>query len=214
MSDGILYVPDYYDRYQEFLFPGWESVDLFGNPRPVIVEYCSGNGTWIVQKAKEFPDCNWVAVEKRFDRVRKIWSKIKNEGLENLVVFCGEGFQLTKEYIPSESVAKIYINFPDPWPKKRHAKHRIVQTPFIEEVHRILKNGGSLVLVTDDTAYSEQMIDVLQLQNGIKSVNPLPYYVTEMKGYGTSFFDTLWRGKGRVIRYHEYEKTGATHACC
>lgn len=208
LSDRVLYVPDYYDQYSEFTFPGWESIDLFGNHNPVTVEYCSGNGAWIVQKAKDEPCRNWVAIERRFDRVRKIWSKIKNEDLQNLVVFCGEGFQLTKEFIPSSSVEEIYINFPDPWPKKRHAKHRIVQSPFVNEIHRVLKIKGAITLVTDDPVYSKQMIEVLQLQPGMEAVNPSPFYVTCMDGYGTSFFDTLWRGKGRAIRYHQYKKAG------
>lgn len=212
LEDGVLYVPEYYDHYDTFSLPAWSDQALFGNDRPVFVEYCSGNGTWIAKKAKEQPQYNWVAIEKRFDRVRKIWSKIKNEGLENLIVFCGEGFRMTQEYIPAESVDQVYINFPDPWPKKRHAKNRIVQPPFIQEMHRILKDEGTITLVTDDAPYSDQMIEVLQDQAGMNSVYPAPYYVNELDGYGTSYFDTLWRDMGRVIRYHQYRKQKVLHA--
>ncbi len=212
LTDKVLYVPEYYDQYDQFQFPGWDDSSLFGNTQPVIVEYCSGNGTWIAEKAKENPDQNWVAVEKRFDRVRKIWSKIKNENLNNLVVFCGEGFRLTQEYLPKGTVDQVYINFPDPWPKKRHAKHRIVQPLFIEQVYRILKPEGVITLVTDDVAYSEQMIEVLSGQEGMKSMHPAPYFVNELEGYGTSYFDTLWRNKGRTIHYHQFQKQGMLHA--
>jgi len=212
LADKVLYVPEYYDQYDQFKFPGWEDPSLFGNSQPVVVEYCSGNGTWIAEKAKENPDLNWVAVEKRFDRVRKIWSKIKNENLNNLVVFCGEGFRLTQEYLPKETVDQVYINFPDPWPKKRHAKHRIVQPLFIEQVYRILKPEGVITLVTDDTAYSEQMIEVLNGQEGMGSMYPEPYFVNELEGYGTSYFDTLWRNKGRKIHYHQFQKQETLHA--
>lgn len=214
LKDRVLYVPDYYDHYAQFAFPGWEDAALFGNSKPVIIEYCSGNGTWIAEKARSNPHCNWVAIEIRFDRVRKIWSKIKNEGLDNLVVFCGEGFRMTREYIPKGSVEQVYINFPDPWPKKRHAKHRIVQSPFIEQVHRVLKPEGMITLVTDDPVYSEQMIEVLNGQEGMVSLNSAPYFVNELEGYGTSFFDSLWRDKGRMIRYHQYRKQEKIHAAC
>lgn len=212
LKDRVLYVPEYYDNYDQFTFPGWEAPSLFGNSKSVVIEYCSGNGAWIVEKAKSNPQNNWVAVEKRFDRVRKIWSKIKNEHLDNLVVFCGEGFRMTQEYFPSGAVDRVYINFPDPWPKKRHAKHRIVQRPFVEQISRILKPQGVLTLVTDDAVYSEQMIEVLNMQEGMCSAHPEPYYVNELEGYGTSFFDALWRDKGRVIRYHQYRKQELMHA--
>ena len=212
LSDRVLYIPEYYDQYDDFTFPSWQDPQLFGNENPVIVEYCSGNGTWIAKKAMEQPSYNWVAIEKRFDRVRKIWSKIKNQGLQNLIVFCGEGFRLTQEYLPADSVDQVYINFPDPWPKKRHAKHRIVQPPFTEEMRRILKEDGKITLVTDDATYSEQMIEVLQNQEAMESVYPDPYFVDEMEGYGTSFFDSLWRDKGRMIRYHQYRKQKVLHA--
>jgi tRNA (guanine-N7-)-methyltransferase len=214
LKDRVLYIPEYYDRYEDFHFPDWEDPQIFGNNKPVIVEYCSGNGTWIAKKAKDHPSYNWVAVEKRFDRVRKIWSKIKNDQLDNLFVICGEGLRLTREYIRNETVDQVYVNFPDPWPKKRHAKNRIIQSPFAEQMGRILKVDGVLTMVTDDPTYSEQMIEVLQQQEGMGSLYPEPYFVTELEGYGTSYFDTLWRDKGRVIRYHQYRKQGCLHAVC
>ena len=127
LDDGILFVPDYFDAYDSFTFPGWDSPEVFGTQRPVHVEFCSGNGTWIAEKAQQHPDVNWVAIEIRFDRVRKIWSKKKNLGLDNLFVVCGEGLRSSHHYFPEGSVDTVYVNFPDPWPKKRHAKHRSYQ---------------------------------------------------------------------------------------
>lgn len=206
ISDRVWYVPEYYSNYQDFCFPGWGSPELFGNDRPVVIEFCSGNGSWIADRAQENPHWNWLAVEKRFDRARKIWAKLQNTELANLVVLCGEGQTATKHYFPKETVHQIYINFPDPWPKKRHAKHRLIQGPFVEELWRILQIGGEVHLVTDDVAYSEAMIDAFQLEPGFVSQLGAPYYVHELPGYGSSFFEELWRQKGRQIRYHQFQK--------
>lgn len=210
IHDRVWYVPGYYDRYEEFVFPGWEHSDLFGNSQPVHVEYCSGNGAWIVAKAQQHPEFNWVAVEKKFERVRKIWSKIKNLSLNNLVVVCGEAMTATKNYFPDSSISGVYINFPDPWPKTRHAKYRLIQHSFVEQLERILVSNACLTLVTDDIPYSEEMIEVLGSATGFTSQFPSPYYVNEYDHYGTSYFEELWRSQGKEIRYHCFQKWAAT----
>jgi tRNA (guanine-N7-)-methyltransferase len=206
IEDRIWYIPPVYDRHDSFFFPGWGDPLVFCRENPVKIEYCSGNGLWIADRALKEPDVNWVAVERKFERVRRIWSKIKNHRLENLLAVCGEGHALTHHYLLPNSVDEVFINFPDPWPKTKHAKHRIVQPSFIQEIHRILKPGCLITLVTDDSIYSSIMINVMQACDGFTSVYPDPYYITEMAGYGTSSFDRIWREKGKTIHYHQFRK--------
>lgn len=206
IHDRVWYVPEYYEDYRAFTFPGWEHPDLFGNSNPVHVEYCSGNGLWIAERAISEKQINWVAVEKKFERVRKIWSKIKNHDLSNLLVVCGEGGKVTSHYFPNDSIAAAYINFPDPWPKTRHAKHRILQRPFIEELYRSLQPDACMTLVTDDAEYSDWVVQNLQEHGKFRSCFGQPFYVTDQSEYGTSYFDQLWRSIGRTIRYHRFRK--------
>lgn len=213
LEDGILHVPDFYKDYSDFTFPGWESPEIFGNSNPVHVEYCSGNGKWILERAIANPDINWVAVEMRFDRIRKIWAKLKNHELKNLLIVCGEACLSTEHYFPSNSVAATYVNFPDPWPKDRHAKHRLIQKPFVDQVARILKPDGRMTLVTDDKAYCQQMIEEFTGCSTMESIFPVPYFVTEWPDYGTSYFDELWRSKGETIHYQQYKKKAASTVC-
>lgn len=207
VHDRVWYVPDQFDDLASFTFPGWDHPDFFQQQKPICIEYCSGNGGWIAAKAVAEPEFHWVAVEKKFERVRRIWSKIKNYQLCNLLAVCGEGLRATQHYIPSASVKAVYVNFPDPWPKTRHAKHRIVQPRFAAEMTRILEPGGTLTLVTDDEGYSTHMIKVLQQTPGFQSEFAAPYYCTDYPGYGTSYFEDLWRKKGKSIRYHIFRKT-------
>ncbi len=209
IHDRIWHVPRYRACDEAFVFPGWHSPELFGNDKPVVIEYCCGNGTWIAAKAQQDPSCNWLGVEMRFERVRKVWSKIHNLNLDNLMVVNGEALVTTQRYIPAQSVQDVYVNFPDPWPKKRHAKHRLLQGPFINELQRILHPGGAVTVVTDDVDYSEQLIAEFAPFPSFQSAFADPFYATEWPNYGGSYFDSLWRGQGKTIRYHRFVLTAA-----
>jgi tRNA (guanine-N7-)-methyltransferase len=203
IQDSMLFIPDYYDRHQEWKFPSWE--EIFGNSNPVIVEYCSGNGTWIAEKAKD-KSKNWIAVEWRFERVQKIWSKKKNQQLDNLFIVCGDAQIFIRQYLKDQSIDGVFVNFPDPWPKEKHAKNRLFQPPFMKELSRTVKSGAPFIVATDDPPYSEQLRDVTFANGGWDPVFKAPYYVTEWEGYGASYFDWLWREKGREIRYFQFAR--------
>lgn len=192
-----------------FIFPQWEHPDLFGNDQPVHVEYCSGNGAWIVARALANPHINWVAVELKLGRTRKIWSKIKNLNLTNLIVVNGEGEFVTEKYFPKNSVSAVYINFPDPWPKRHHARYRIIKPSFLQSLSTLLKSKGQIIVVTDDASFSEWTIKTFKIFPHFHCPIDHPYYYTEWPHYGDSFFDTLWREKGRTIRYHHFIKNEA-----
>lgn len=205
LNDRVWFIPERM-HLKEFNFPGWSHPDVFGNDHPICVEYCSGNGAWIADKAEKFPLINWIAVEKKFVRARKIWSKVKNLGLNNLLIICGEGHNATKRFFGDNFSSNVFINFPDPWPKNKHAKHRLIQPEFAQEIWRILREGSSLTFVTDDVPYSQWLIQVMGAHPGFTSCYPDPFYVNEQPDYGSSYFDELWRAKGREIRYHQFKK--------
>src|SRR3984957_20943969 len=93
IQDRIIYAPQTFHPTEELLFPGWNDPSLFGNDHPICIEYCSGNGLWIAEKAEANPEINWIAVEKKIMRVKKIWSKIRNLNLKNLIIVCGEAYE-------------------------------------------------------------------------------------------------------------------------
>lgn len=205
IDDHVWYIPSRSDA-TPYSFPGW--TEVFGNSNPVFVEYCSGNGAWVAARAHGNPLINWVAVERKFSRVRKIWSKTKKLLLKNLLTLCGEGQNATQRFFPSDSVDQVFINFPDPWPKTRHIKYRLINPDFVNELCRILKPGGRLTIVTDDPGYSEWILNILRKDERWRCRYPEPFFSTEYQEYGTSYFEDLWRSKGLVIRYHEFTKEG------
>jgi tRNA (guanine-N7-)-methyltransferase len=208
IHDHVLYVPEYYDRHQEYFFPSWASLEVFGREAPVEVEYCTGNGAWIVGKALAHPERNWVAVELQFERVRKIWSKIHNFNLKNLFIVCGEGLTFTRYYAPPQGFAAAYVNFPDPWPKEKHAKNRLLKEPFLTEMARACSPGALATIVTDHAEYTDRITQAMLANSLWAPCFPSPYYVTDYEGYGTSYFDALWRNQGISVRYMQYLNKG------
>ena len=204
IHDRIFYVPEYYDRHHEYSFPGWESPEVFGRVAPIEVEYCSGNGAWIVEKAIAHPERNWVAVEIQFDRVRKIWSKIRNFNLSNLLIVCGEALTFTKWYVPRASFAALYVNFPDPWPKEKHAKNRLLKEPFLTEMARVSFPGAVATVATDHAGYTQQIVEGFLSNASWEPCFPSPYFVRDLEGYGTSYFDALWKEQNIPVHYVQF----------
>lgn len=206
IHDRVWYIPGILKSEQQFVFPGWSDRSLFGNNNPIAIEYCSGNGAWIASKAHSFPHINWVAVEMKYKRARKVWARVKNASLPNLVVVCAEAMRATREFFPPCSISTIHINFPDPWPKSKHAKKRLIRAEFLEQMDRILQKEGVISFVTDDPTYSDWTIETFSKDPRFAPVYPAPYYTLEMADYGTSFFEEMWRQQGKTIRYHQFIK--------
>ncbi len=199
---GVLIVPQYYDKHEE-----WRDEEgLFVSEKPIFIEFCSGNGDWVIEKAKQNPNVLWVAVEMQFERVRKIWSKMHNESVKNLLIVCGEALTFASHYLQENSIQEVFVNFPDPWPKDRHAKHRLIQRPFIDQLARVVKEKGRATFATDDPPYSKQMVAEMRSHTDWNNCFPDPYYIKDWEGYGHSWFKDLWQRKGRDFFYIQFER--------
>lgn len=190
-----------------FHFEGFSSSQFFGNTQPVHLEYCSGNGLWIAERARQDFSVNWVAVEMKWKRIKRIWSKIHNLQLPNLIGIFGEAFSVTHTFLQDQSIDQVFINFPDPWPKRRHAKYRLINPLFIKELHRILKVGGRVCFVTDHEEYAAWAITHFKESALFEPVDSYPHFITELEGYGSSSFEDLWRKKQKVIHYIRFAKS-------
>jgi len=209
LLERFLYVPNHYDRHDAWTPVSWNDPAVFGSSQRVVIEFCSGNGQWICERAKQNPELNWVAVDIRFDRSRKTWLRMHRENLPNLYIMCGDANLLARYYIPKGSVSEIFVNFPDPWPKLRHAKHRLIQAPFLEEMAKISHPGAFATFVTDDSAFAAQMLRELNACPIWSPRLPPPHYALDWHDYGASYFSDLWKKRGRSIHFIPYFKQAA-----
>ncbi|MDR2539672.1 MAG: tRNA (guanine(46)-N(7))-methyltransferase TrmB [Chlamydiales bacterium] len=204
--ENILFVPQYYENHRKWGFVNWYSPQVFKDQLPIHVEYCSGNGCWLIEKAKNYPEINWIAVEKKFERVRKIWSKMRNLNLTNILIVCGEALTFTKHYVADASFQKVYINFPDPWPKEKHAKNRLLQEPFLIELSKKSRLQTEAIIATDHLDYVKQIVSAVSSSEKWDFSLKSPFYTNYWEDYGSSYFEQLWRAKGKQVYYLPFSK--------
>jgi tRNA (guanine-N7-)-methyltransferase len=198
----FFYIPANYNDYSQFTLPALK--DIFANDNPVNIEYCSGNGQWVIERAKRERCVNWVAVEKRFDRARKTWVKAANNGIDNLLIVFGEAEVFTKYYLHDGVISSCYINFPDPWPKRRHMHNRLIKKEFLQELGRVMVIGGDVMVVSDDMTSLESMRGIFLSSGEWKEVSGGVELMGNIVDFGVSYFADLWCKKGRKIGYFSF----------
>jgi len=204
LLDRAMYIPGHYDHHSLWRTLDFSSDELFGNNNPVVIEFCCGNGQWIGEKAKAHPHLNWIGVDKLFERARKVWARIHRESIPNLFAVCSDASVFARHYVKSGSVQAVHINFPDPWPKFRHAKNRLIRKEFLHDLSLILEPGALAHFVTDDAPYLHWMLKELSDSPGWQPVYPAPYYQENLADFGRSFFGDLWAQQGRTIYHVKY----------
>jgi tRNA (guanine-N7-)-methyltransferase len=134
---------------------------LFGRRAPRIVEIGFGNGEHLAAHAQAHPQCDYLGIEVHRPGIGRLLLAIEKQELPNVRIICHDAVAVLGEQIPLGSLDELHILFPDPWPKKRHHKRRLIQQPFAALVADRLKRGGVLRLATDWQPYAEQMLEVL-----------------------------------------------------
>ncbi|MFO1499070.1 MAG: tRNA (guanosine(46)-N7)-methyltransferase TrmB [Verrucomicrobiota bacterium] len=136
---------------------------IFTTACPLEVELGSGDGSFLVQYATLHPERNFLGVERLLGRLRKIDRKGRRAGRTNLRVMRIEAGYFLEYLLPPHSVAALHVYFPDPWPKRKHRKNRLINERFTELAHLVLVPNGIVHLRTDDADYFEQMTRVFQV---------------------------------------------------
>ena len=160
----------FYDYAVVHSFEKLDFASLFGNDNPVVIEIGFGMGDTTARIARENPNINYLGIEVFLYGFSKLLATIANERLTNLRIMRYDAVQVLEDMIEDGSVSGFHIFFPDPWPKKRHHKKRLVQLPFTTLLAQKLKKGGYIYCVTDWEDYAKQMLSVLEATVGM--VNP------------------------------------------
>src|SRR5437762_11752074 len=129
--------------------------EVFGNRNRVVVEIGSGKGRFVIASAMEQPDVNFIAIEKSLHYYRVIRERVEKRGLRNVRVINHDAFLVLQKMFADKSVSEMHIYFPDPWPRKREQKRRIIRPEALEQMRRVLVDGGSGIYVTDHREYFE-----------------------------------------------------------
>ena len=134
--------------------------DLFSQDQPLEVELGSGDGSFLVNYATLHPERNFLGVERLLGRLRKLDRKGRRAGLTNLRGVRIESAYFLEYLLPHHSTAALHIYFPDPWPKRKHRRHRLINERFPALARQALAPGGVVCMRTDDEDYFAQMRSV------------------------------------------------------
>jgi tRNA (guanine-N7-)-methyltransferase len=134
---------------------------LFRKPAPVVLEIGFGNGEQLLHAGIHEPERNFIGIEVHRPGVGRLMNGLAEANIDNVRVSNHDAVEVLEKQIPPGSLAEVRIYFPDPWPKKRHHKRRLIQPDFIRLLATRVAPGGFLHLATDWAEYAEHMLEVL-----------------------------------------------------
>ncbi len=142
---GELVPADYFQKL--------ERAEICRGGRPLEIDLGCGDGTFLMEMAREYPEREFLGVERLLGRVRKVCKKITRRHLENARVLRLDSRYVVEWLLPEASVSRLHLLCPDPWPKLRHNRRRVMQLEFLEAVRRALVPGGEFLFMTDHEEY-------------------------------------------------------------
>src|SRR6185369_6804655 len=164
---------------------------LFNESQPLEVELGCGDASFLAEYAARHPDGNFVGVERLLGRIRKLDRKGRRAGLTNLRGVRIESIYFLQYLLPPQSVSALHVYFPDPWPKRKHRRHRMINEQFPEIARSALVSDGVVYLRTDDADYFEQMRCSFDAHAGFGTVEA-PEELSEL----LTDFETDFRKRG------------------
>jgi tRNA (guanine-N7-)-methyltransferase len=201
-------------RALDELLPNWgipyspALVDLdrvFGRQAPRALEIGFGDGATLVELATGSPGTDFIGAEVHPPGIGRCLLEIEARGLSNVRVIAHDAVEVLQAQLAPGSLDEVLLYFPDPWPKSRHHKRRIVQPAFATLVASRLKPGGLLRLATDWAPYAEWMLEVLDAEPALENVAGARRYV-ERPDRGLTRFENRGRRLGHEVLDLEYRR--------
>jgi len=181
--------------------------ERFGRgPIPLEVEIGPGKDTFVIEAARAAPDADFLAVERIRERADSLCRKIRRAAVPNVRVYFGDARDAISRLLQPGQVRAFHIHFPDPWPKRRHAKHRLIQPVTAAQLADRLEHGGRLDLFTDVRPYAEQALRCIEATPGMRNRLGPGRWATELPGHHESVYEKKRRAAGCVIYYLLFEK--------
>ena len=184
--------------------PDWE--ELFGNRNPLNLEIGFGVGNFIIEMGIREPNENFIGIDFYHKGIRKVITRIAKHEICNARIVYGDAKEKIPLLFASEELNRIYINFPDPWPKKRHHKRRLIKPNFIKVLAEKLKLGGEIHIATDHEAYAMEILDFFEKYQLLKNKNGLGTFLFQKEGIPKSKYEKKFISAGERIFYLEYKK--------
>ena len=184
--------------------PDWK--ELFGNHNPLNLEIGFGVGNFIIEMGIREPNENFIGIDFYHKGIRKVITRIAKYEICNARIVYGDAKEKIPLLFAPEELNRVYINFPDPWPKKRHHKRRLIKPNFIKILAEKLKCSGEIHIATDHEAYAMEILDFFEKDQLLKNKNGLGTFLFQKEGIPKSKYEKKFISAGERIFYLEYKK--------
>lgn len=154
----------------------FDSRQIFEREAPLCIEIGFGNGDSLAQMATANPDKNFIGIEVHRPGVGHLMMQLEQNGINNVRIYCHDAMEIIEQKIADNSLDAMYLFFPDPWPKKKHHKRRIVRPGFVDLIVKKLKPGGYFHAATDWEHYAHAMLELLSAHDGLNNASPSNSY--------------------------------------
>lgn len=195
---------DYLVEHPELVLEKVDFNDEFFTGKKIALEIGSGKGDFIVNIAKKNPDTNYLAIEKVKTVAGMMSKKIVDEQVPNIKVFADD-VNILFDGLKNNSIDIIYLNFVDPWPKKKHAKRRLTFITFLKQYYRILKPEGLLIFKSDNDGLFEYSLEEIS-NTEFKQISVDKDYVFDEKNDVMTEYERKFRNLGKNINRFIYRK--------
>lgn len=182
------FIPDHY-------FRRLDAASLRRDGRPLEIDLGCGDGSFLIGMAEQFPERDFLGVERLLGRVRKVCRKITRQKLTNARVLRLESRYTVEWMLPEETVTRIHLLCPDPWPKLRHHRRRLVNHEFLSALHRTLVKDGEFLFMSDHEEYADWVREKVAGHPGfaIQPWNETDFF------YPKTDFQLQWEAEGKSM---------------
>jgi tRNA (guanine-N7-)-methyltransferase len=176
-------------------FQTMERAEICRGGRPLEVDLGCGDGSFLLGMARHYPERDFLGVERLLGRVRKDCKKITRQGLTNVRVLRLESRYVSEWLLPEAAVSRLHLLCPDPWPKVRHHRRRLVQVEFLEAVWRSLVPGGEFLFMTDHEEYFQWAVEKVEEFGKFERLE----WTEDSFFYPKTDFQQLWESEGKSM---------------
>ncbi len=162
--------------------------------RPLEIEVGCGKGQFLAARAKANPGCDFLGIERMLERVRLFAGKVRRGNIANARVLRLEALYTFHYLLPDHHARRVYVFFPDPWPKKKHHSHRLFGPLFLNALWKRLETGGKIEFATDHKEYFETVLECFAADPRFARTDPMP----RPKEVWTEF-ETMFRAQGLPV---------------
>lgn len=170
---------------------------------PLEIDVGCGDGGFLLDLAAAHPERDFLGLEKLLGRARKVVRQAARRGLTNVKALQIDSPYAVRHLLPPGGISRLHLLFPDPWPKAKHAKNRLVQPTFCQDVHRLLRPGGEWLFKTDHPEYFAEAVATIQASGLFTATN----WPADCFPYPLTDFERQWLAEGKTIQSARFTTT-------